>query len=163
MKTKTKSKKKLWNTVIEVPNSGKTDWYGGAYTFAFVYSNQGNFLVKGYRIEVQEYLKKRVNKGLKYFVNFNLLNSDKDGFGIRNDRSFWNHYHEDYTILEPEMNIQYTDGGFNPKYNGWSKWRFYRYKNKVGQSGTIKEFKRLPKKWLDLFDPDLIELNNSNK
>jgi hypothetical protein len=54
---------------IEVAPDGKRKWIGGAYIHAFVYSNKGNFLVKGYEREVNEFLKDLKSKGYRYFVN----------------------------------------------------------------------------------------------
>ena len=64
--------KKIWKNVIEIEPDSKKGWSGGAYTLAYVYSNKGNFLVKGYIREVEEYLKTLKQKGYKYFVNLSL-------------------------------------------------------------------------------------------
>lgn len=61
---------------IEVPASGKNGWAGGAYTMAFVYSNKGNFVVKGFFEEVKNFLKKKKNEGWKYFANYTMFSTD---------------------------------------------------------------------------------------
>ena len=38
---------------ILVESSGVKGWYGGAYTLVFVYSEHGNFVLKGYMKEVE--------------------------------------------------------------------------------------------------------------
>ena len=43
-------------TIIDVPAKGKREWWGGAFTLTFVYAPHGNFLVKGYKREVDEYI-----------------------------------------------------------------------------------------------------------
>jgi hypothetical protein len=52
-------KKKEELPIIEVPASGKRNWGGGAWCLVFVYSNKGNFLLKGYFQECQEYIKEQ--------------------------------------------------------------------------------------------------------
>lgn len=69
-------RKKLWKDVREIPASGIPNWGGGAYTLAFVYSTEGNFLCKGYFKEVEEYLKGLADSGLKFFVNYSLRHTD---------------------------------------------------------------------------------------
>lgn len=126
----------MWNKIIEVEPNNKPTWYGGAFTIAFVYSNKGNFIVKGYRKEVKDYLKSLHNKGYKYFVNYTLWS--KNWGGQKAHRDIWDFWDEDYSLLSPSK-----------KYSGkgWSKWVFYKYGGTV-----IKEFKRLPKKWIKEFE-----------
>lgn len=59
--------------VIEVPAEGKKDWSDGAWCLVWVYSTEGNFLLKGYRKECIDYIKK---KGWKCWAIFNLYHSD---------------------------------------------------------------------------------------
>jgi hypothetical protein len=115
---------------ITIPNSGKASWYGGAYTIAFVYSNKGNFVIKGYMKEVEEHLNTLKNKGYKYFVNFTLWHNGKH-------RSIW----------EFSMNFVYihkpgTISGYH-----WT----ISYINKNIERCTLK-FKRLPKTWIKEFE-----------
>lgn len=61
-------------TVIEVPNSNKTNWFGGAWCLVYVYSTKGNFLLKGYRKECKDYIK---SKNWKCWAVFNLYCNKK--------------------------------------------------------------------------------------
>ncbi|MEK6828917.1 MAG: hypothetical protein AABY15_02240 [Nanoarchaeota archaeon] len=74
METALKPKKEF--PVIEIPASGKPDWYGGAWCLVWVYSTEGNFLLKGFRQECADYIKE---KGWKCWAIFNLYHSKKDG------------------------------------------------------------------------------------
>lgn len=131
--------KKHWKKVIEIKPDGKRGWSGGAYTLAYVYSNKGNFLVKGYIREVEEYLKTLKQKGYKYFVNLSLRHT-KNYFTQTNHRDIWKFYKDnDYSIWQPQRKHE------NKK---WDKWQLYSYKDKK----TIMEFKRIPNKWIPEFD-----------
>ena len=45
--------------IIDIPADGKSGMSGGAYCLCFVYSKyKGNFVLRGYMREVEEYLKK---------------------------------------------------------------------------------------------------------
>lgn len=132
-------KNKHWKNVIEIKPDGKRGWIGGAYTLAYVYSNKGNFLVKGYIREVEEYLKSLKQKGYKYFVNLSLRHT-KSYMMQTNHRDIWKFYKDDdYSIWKPQIKT-------NKK--KWSKWQLYSYDDKK----TIMEFKRMPNKWIPEFD-----------
>jgi hypothetical protein len=119
--------KKKWKIVVTLPNTGiKTR---DPYTFAFVYSNKGNFLVKGYLTEVENFLKKEKEKGLKYFANFTFFNKGKN-------RGYWKFYKDNTFISEKCFNRHY-------KYLTTPKWIFRNNKKDISVS-----FKRLPKKWV---------------
>lgn len=74
METALKPKKEF--PIIEVPASGKPGWYGGAWCLVWVYAAEGNFLLKGFRLECEDYIKE---KGWKGWAIFNLYHS-KDRF-----------------------------------------------------------------------------------
>ena len=57
---------------IIIPPSGKKNWGKGAYTLAFVYSNKGNLLVKGFLKEVQDFLKFLKQDDHRYFANITM-------------------------------------------------------------------------------------------
>lgn len=59
--------------IIEVEKVTKKQWMGGAWTFAFIYSNKGNFILKGFRADIEEHLKKM---NCKYFGNFVMYGPD---------------------------------------------------------------------------------------
>lgn len=121
--------KRLWRNVVEVPADGKKGWHYGAYTFAFVYSKKGNFLIKGYRREVQSYIKENFQS--HYFVNFTLY--DREVY-----RNIWHFWKEDVHIHE--ANPFFCSRRARPEHR---KWKFYRYDDDV-----FVEFKRLPKRWV---------------
>jgi hypothetical protein len=124
--------------VIEVPASGNPDWYDGAYCLVFVYSKyKGNFVVKGYRGEVEKYLKDNYTH---YFANYTLWSS----YGFRSIWRFWN---DNYHIYQPDRRRQKPDRDYpnKPHY----KWRLHNYskENKISL-----EFRRFPKRWIKEFD-----------
>lgn len=66
-------------TEIIVPPSGNKGWSGGAYTVALVYSNKGNFVIKGYIGDFRNNIHTLIGTA-KYFVVFLLYpSSDKEG------------------------------------------------------------------------------------
>ena len=60
-------KKKEELQVIEIPASGKSKWMGGAWCLVFVYSNKGNFLLKGFIQECEDYIKSEKLKCWAFF------------------------------------------------------------------------------------------------
>lgn len=112
---------------------------GGAYTLAYVYSNKGNFLVKGYVREVEKYLETLKQKGYKYFVNLSLRHTKS--YCVQNDhRDIWKFYKDDnYSIWQPRRKT-------NKK--KWDKWCVYS----CNENKTIMEFKRMPNRWIPEFD-----------
>ena len=127
--------KRIWKNIVEVKPDGKKGIGGGAYTLAFVYSNKGNFLVKGYYREVKKYLNdKYIAKGHKFFVNYSLQYN-----GV--NRDIWTTSNENVTIFEPDR-----------KSKTFRKWRFYKSNGIFGTGKTVFKFKRLPKRWLPIFD-----------
>lgn len=116
--------------IITVPDSGLKDWSGGARTFAFVYSNKGNFIVKGYYNEVDQYLENLTRKGYKWFANFTLWYSGQS-------RNIWKFWKPGVYIQDPSL---YRNGK-------WTKWEVNDFKTR-----KCLTFKRLPKKWIPEFD-----------
>ena len=124
----------MWKNVIELEPTGKKGWSGGAYTFAFIYSNKGNFLVKGYLNEVKLYLNDLKSRGYKYFVNISLWHNKKH-------RDIWQFYKDnDYAIWSSSLNRNVS--------KKWSKWQLYSYEKRT----VIKVFKRFPNRWIKEFD-----------
>jgi hypothetical protein len=113
--------KKLPETDIKA--SGEKSFYGGAYVIAFIYSNRGNFVLKGYHNEVQQELDSM--NGLKYFVNFSMWASGTH-------RDWWQVSGKGIYIREPDKSNKF-------------KWTIYKYQDKIEQKLT---FKRLPKRWI---------------
>jgi hypothetical protein len=121
---------KKWKEFV-IPNSGKPTWSGGAYVLAFVYSNKGNFILKGYCEEVHEKLKSMTD--LKWFANFTLWN-------CRQHRSIWYFWKKGVGIFTPQGVDEYQKR---------RNWEFRRYAE-LGQrsNGPVLKFKRLPKRWV---------------
>jgi len=147
--------KKHWKDVRIIPADGKPRWSDGAYCLAFVYSNKGNFLVKGYLREVKKYLETLKQQGYKYFANLSMWGGMKryrDMYlalagmsnittpfdGLKQHRSYWTFWKDKYYISEPSE----TNKG---------KWTFRKW----DVNEHIIQFKRLPKKWI----PELDNLN----
>ena len=126
--------------VIKVPASGQPNWGDGARTMCFVYSkNHGNFILEGYRGEVENYLKKNYTH---YFCYFSMWHKGRS-------RGYWRFW-KDMTVSI-----------FQPSkiFKNW-KYRVVKYRSSDGygyQISTRKEnitleFKRLPKRWIPEFD-----------
>lgn len=121
--------------VIEIPKTGKKDWGGGAFTYAFVYSNKGNFLVKGYLREVEIYIGKNFSR---YFVRLVLYNHGE---------------HRDIMKFGDNCRL-YLGEPKDKTTNGRGNWRYevspYGYHTNLN---AIKlSFKRFPNKWIPEFD-----------
>ena len=121
--------------IVEVAASVIPGWEGGAYCLAFVYSNKGNFILKGYLREIEEHLAQLKKVGYKYFVNLSL-------WAYGSHRDIWKFY--------IDQNIYIQRPRYNRQTKKWTKWSIYRFKTPDCDKprGVIKEFKRLPKKWL---------------
>lgn len=120
--------------VIDVPANGVPNWWEGAYTLCFVYSKyKGNFILRGWRGEVMEYLKKNYTH---YFYNLSMWHSGRC-------RSHWSFWKNDVTIFEPSK-----------AFKSW-KYRVVKYSGSgMYERERMKEleFKRLPKRWIKKFD-----------
>lgn len=127
--------KKKSYPIIDIPASGFKTWYGGAYSFVFVYSKyNGNFILRGYIKEVEEYLKKHYTH---YFCN-------KVLFGNGNHRNIWSFWKEGVGILQP------TYISKNYKYNR-DKFKIHQYRQ-INSEPISYSFKRIPKRWIPEFD-----------
>lgn len=124
--------------IIDVPANGNPEWYGGAFTLAFVYSKyNGNFILRGYVKEVQEYLKKNYTH---YFYNLTM-------FGGLRSRNIWYFWKENIGIFEPSSRRHKTKE--SRRYNV----RKYHCSYDKDTETTISfSFKRLPKRWISEFD-----------
>jgi len=123
--------------VIEVPASGKTGWGGGAYTLCFVYSkHKGNFVLKGYYEEIQEYLKKNYTH---YFCNFSLWHRGSN-------RDIWSFWKDGIGIFEPNNTRKRQKWEIRPYTCGYKDISLKESENKA------LYFKRLPKRWIPEFD-----------
>lgn len=76
-----KEKQRAKFPVIEVPASGNKGWGGGAWCIVWVYTTNGNFLLKGFYSDCQDFIK---SQGWKCWAIFNLYHGKK-----RDDMSWW--------------------------------------------------------------------------
>lgn len=132
--------------VINVPSSGKRKWCGGAYTLCFVYSKyKGNFVLRGYHHEVEEYLKKNYTH---YFYNMSLWHQ---GF----NRDIWGFWKKDISIFEPsELDKKKKNGRKKIEvrpYSFYGDFAETKMSEEELKSKTFK-FKRLPKRWIPEFN-----------
>lgn len=117
--------------VIQVPPSGKPDWYEGARTLCFVYSkHHGNFILEGYRGEVEEYLKKNYTH---YFCYVSMWSHGES-------RGLWHFWKKEVHIFAPSR-------AFKER-----KFRLVKYEKNENKRIYEKLFKRLPKHWISEFD-----------
>jgi hypothetical protein len=125
------SNKKHWPEIY-VPNVTEKCWSLGAYTLCFVYSNKGNFVLKGWIGDIDKYFKYLKNKGYKFFYYKSMYH-----YGI--ERGYWSFHNDDVYIHEPTLKNSKT---------------FEKYHFVVKNSLTKKKFKfkRLPNKWIPEFD-----------
>ena len=137
--------------VIEIPADGKSGMMGGAYCLCFVYTkHKGNFVVKGYVREVEEYVKKNYTH---YFYNLSL-------WYLGSHRDIWHFWKENVGIHEPTRStkrgkISKEDRRFKirPR-TDWS-WDVsdeeYKRQHKEADERQLV-FKRMPKRWIPEFD-----------
>jgi len=123
--------------VIEVDADGKSGMAGGAYCLCFVYSkHKGNFVVKGYMREVEEYLKKNYTH---YFCNFSLWH-------LGANRDLWKFWKSNISISAPsryKKGISKDSLRFNVR----------KYSNQNNYETELElSFKRMPKNWVRDFD-----------
>jgi len=121
--------------VIDVPASGNRDWSGGAYCLCFVYSKyKGNFVLRGYIKEVEEYLKKNYTH---YFYNKSLWHHSQN-------RDIWGFWKKDIGIFTASLKKKRKKTQIRP---------YYEYEiDEANLKAKTFEFKRLPKRWIPEFD-----------
>lgn len=120
--------KKIYKNITEAPASGKKSWAGGAFTIAFVYSNKGNFIVKGFLNEVEAHLASLKNRGYKYFVNYTLYGSiheiELNGVSLRLRRKLTPEQLEEIKKSLPDVNASTLNIKRTPAYRNF--WEFYK-------------------------------------
>jgi len=134
--------------VIDVPASGQRRRMGGAYTLCFVYSKfDGNFVLRGYSAEVEEYLKKNYTH---YFYNLSLWYHG-------DNRDIWRFWKDDVMVHQPHRDSKIFKGKDRWKwqvkpYTGCHSWDDdYEEKKKLAEEKQLW-FKRMPKRWIPEFD-----------
>jgi len=124
--------------IIDVKPNGIPDWYTGAFTLCFVYSkNAGNFILRGFRGEVEKYLQKNYHH---YFCYWSMWHNGQA-------RGHWDFWKDHVGFFEPSK--------------ARKDWKYQvRPYTTFGEHGTTPEqikamtfsFKRLPKRWIPEFD-----------
>lgn len=138
-----KTNKNLPITILE--NSNVPSYEGGAYCTTFVYSNKGNFVVKGYYKETKKYLLELRERNYKYFCNIVLHN----GFRSRN---MWMFYKDNYVIYECKKP---STGEYRNNSQRHSRRWLIQSKDTTNTYTiyvTIFSFKRKPNSWLNIFN-----------
>lgn len=130
--------------VIEVEESGKRGWSGGAWCLVWVYAKEGNFLLKGYIKECEEYIKER---NWKCWAIFNLYHTKKAPFfsSPKKFRTILRTYKCGFEISRP------WPGDKRKSADDW-KIRIYE----KGNWKNSFKIKRLPTKFVD-FNPPKFE------
>jgi len=123
--------------IYQVPSNGHPDWMKGARTMCFVYSKHcGNFILEGFRGEVETYLKSHYTK---YFCYFSMWYNGRS-------RGYWKFWKDrDVTILTPSKHRK------DWKYKIVSREPRYSYCQELKTKAEI-HLKRLPKRWIPEFD-----------
>ena len=123
--------------VIEIPADGKSGMSGGAYCLCFVYSKyKGNFVIKGYMREVEEYLKKNYTH---YFCNYSLWHCGQN-------RDIWHFWKKDIAIFD--VSIKERRKGKKTEVRPYMD---SEPDKDILEAKTFK-FRRLPKRWIPEFD-----------
>jgi hypothetical protein len=129
--------------VIEVPADGESGMSWGAYVLCFVYSkHKGNFVLKGYMREVQEYLKKNYTH---YFCNYSMqyMGSHRDSWG------FWK---ESIGVHEPSTYRKgVTKEQMKFTVRPYISWHCSDEEREKADAEAL-HFKRMPKRWIPEFD-----------
>jgi len=129
-------KKKEEFQVIEVPASGKPSWGGGAWCTVFVYSNKGNFFLKGFIRECEEYIK---DNNWKCWAIFQLHHGNSHPYGSEKFRTIIRTFGVGFEISAPfQLGKRKTHKDW--KYTVYEKGN---WKNKI-------YIKRLPKVFREL-------------
>jgi len=127
--------------VIDVPANGEQSWVGGAYCLCFVYSKyKGNFVLKGYVKEVEEYLKKNYTH---YFCNKSLW---FHGF----NRDIWDFWKEDVGIFHSSIREKKRKKK-KIEVRPFSAWFEDDVTTQEKDKMALK-FRRMPKRWIPEFD-----------
>ncbi len=116
--------------IIDVPANGNRMWVGGAYSLCFVYSKyNGNFILRGYSHEVNEYLAKNYTH---YFYYKSLWSNGRS-------RGGWYFWKKNVYIMR--------DRSFSK-----IKKKYFKMKICNHSIGITHTFKRFPNRWIAEFD-----------
>ena len=135
--------------VIEIPADGKSGMMGGAYCLCFLYTkHKGNFVIKGYVREVEEYVKKNYTH---YFYNLSL-------WYLGAHRDIWHFWKKAANIYNPDKykkgtKKEHLKFRVRPRTDwSWdvSKEEYERQHKDADERQLV--FKRMPKRWIPEFD-----------
>ena len=141
-----KGKSKLY-PVIDVPANGNPDWYKGARSMLFVYSKyKGNFILRGFRGEVDEYLKKHYTH---YFCYVSMWSNGKS-------RGHWNFWKSNVYISKPAPKSRICKR-YKYEFHQTIKNSSYMSLEEFGVAKKTAEknklvLKRMPHHWIPEFD-----------
>jgi hypothetical protein len=128
---------------IIVPNMGAKAFrcYGDkGYLIVFVYSNKGNFVLKGFAGEVNKKIDELITNGYKFYYRYNYLNKGKVRYS---NVAFWN---KDIWFGTPEKRTSKYGSNLN-------KFEFRRNSQEWNEpSKVVLSLKRLPKYWIPEFE-----------
>lgn len=126
-------------------NSVNDDAIRGAdkWIFAFVYSNKGNFILKGFMSDITEFMHLLVSVGYKFFANIVTFNKASEivTFSMNN----WIFYKRNIKVIYVKKRVLIKN---NKKFFKRSSWKIVN----TDTNYLLCNFKRLPKKWIPEFE-----------
>lgn len=131
-------------TVINIPAQGKNEWWGGAFTLTFVYAPHGNFLLKGYKREVDEYIETHFTR---HFSRSVLYRHGAFRTILR--------FSDECQLYVEEPSFRRRD--YSPRYKVIP--RSYH----ANKDAIMLKFKRFPTRWIPEFDYIIDRYVNTEK
>ena len=135
-------KKNVNYTEINLKSAGKElfngDYAAKAFAVTFVYSNKGNFLIRGFWGETELMLKAMIEKGYRFYYQYSFY---KDGKARFTFTEFWD---KKVSIYPPQK----RDGRYGVNRNKFE----FKVSPRFGEYKTVLSLKRLPKRWIPEFN-----------
>lgn len=135
--------KKTTYPEIILPNLGAKSfrWFGDkGYLVTFVYSNKGNFVLKGFAGETNIALKQFVERGYRFYYRYNYFHGGKVRYS---NVKFWK---DTVWVRTPEARKSKYSENLN-------KFEFRTASREYGQPSILKlALKRLPNRWIPEFE-----------
>lgn len=129
--------------VINVPNAGLARL--SCHVLEYVYSNKGNFILKGFEAEGRRFKQKLLDNGFKWF---SCSHSARGQF----KHTEWEHYDKSIRIELPRASKERIDNyRFKKTFN--NKVTFHLTENYSTVATSNFKVRRLPKKWIPELDP----------
>jgi hypothetical protein len=139
--------------VIEVPASGNPKWNGGVYCIMWVYSTEGNFMLKGFEKECVQYI---TSKNWKCWV---VVNAYYGLIAQTNRIAYWRRpsatpgYSTSIQTFNCDFNIYYPQVRKNIKKRGKKSAADFKYSIYFKFGNKALKLKRLPKVFVELLPP----------